>query len=133
MGGYYVEDRAERKRLLGPWAALDNIILVRRAWDQVEYYAHAASRPGGPTHCKIDHCHDGRHDYRHMTGRGHNDLGGYVVLEASKEGRKVTRIKRCDKYGPLRCRYCGDKYDVDAEIRALKAAGRKKAGMKVAA
>ncbi len=120
MGGYIVEDQAERERLLGPWAALDNIVLIRHAWDDLEYYACAVSRPGGPEHCKIDHEHDGRHDYRHMTGKGVNDLGGYVVIEAVECGRKATKVKRCDKHGPLRCRYCGDKYDVDAELAALE-------------
>lgn len=120
MGGYIVEDQAERKEMLGPWAALDNIFLV--CYEQgVVYHAHAPSRPGGPAHCKIDHEHDGRHDYRHMhKPYGVNDLGGHVVLRAGDWSDKVTKIKRCDKYGPLRCRYCGDKYDVDAELAALE-------------
>lgn len=52
----------------------------------------------------------GRHEYRHMTGPGVNDVGGYEYLEGSPwsdETRKTT----CAEFGPLKCRSCGDVYE----------------------
>ncbi|MCE2497801.1 MAG: hypothetical protein J4F28_02180 [Nitrosopumilaceae archaeon] len=116
MGGYAVEDRDERVRLLGPWADVLGIMLVRLGWRSQTYYARADKRPGGPEECAGDKW-SGRHDYRHMDKPyGHDDVGGRVVLEPCDFSDKVTKARKCNEYGPLRCRYCGDVYDVDAQL-----------------
>ena len=115
MGFYEVEDAEERRRLLGPWADDPNILLYRRDWRSEAYYASARSRPGGPAKC-IDDPYVREHNYRHMTGPDLNDVGGYVVLQKCDWSDKPTKERTCNEFGPLKCRYCGDVYDVDAGL-----------------
>ena len=54
-------------------------------------------------------CAGGRREYRHVTGPGHNDMGGYVCLEGSPRSDETAQ-KSCPGFGPLTRRSCGDAY-----------------------
>lgn len=100
MGWDEVTDGATRSKYLGSWADDPNITLYTR--HGTEFFAGMV-RDGCPR------SFNGMHDYRYMTGPGHDDIGGYVCLEGSTFDSETSE-KSCDEFSPLTCRYCGDVY-----------------------
>lgn len=104
-----VTDKETRRKYLGPWAAYPYVGLFTRYG--TEFFASVLGRnPDTGEPCAKAIYTDGKHEYRHMTGPGINDVGGYVCLEDSPWSDE-TREATCAEFGPLTCRSCGDTYE----------------------
>ena len=104
-----ITNKETRQQYLGSWADYPHIDLFTRYG--TEFFASVLGKnPDTGAPCPKAIYSEGRHEYRHMTGPGVNDVGGYVCLEGSPWNDE-TREKTCPEFGPLTCRSCGDTYE----------------------
>ena len=125
-----------RKRILGRWAGLQNIILNERdGYEEAgtgPFFASADTYPGAPK------CGGGRndsHDYRHFEDMQYDwedepksREGGYVCT-ADNGWQKKTAKQTCPEYGVLKCVYCGDTYDPDKKHEEPKVEVKEESGL----